>query len=205
MLTHPADKYSPFPQISLPDRQWPSRQLTQAPRWLATDLRDGNQALAEPMDRTRKMAFWALLLRCGFKEIEVAFPSASQTDFDFVRDLIEQQCIPEDVTLQVLTQARPDLIERTFVALQGAPRAIVHLYNATAPLFRERVFKQSKAEIVALATAGAQQIRAACEAQPETAWTFEYSPETFCFTEMAFVLEICEAVADVWQPDADGR
>lgn len=202
MLTRPADKYRPSPLITLPDRQWPSRQLTQAPRWLSTDLRDGNQALAEPMDRERKMAFWDLLLRCGFREIEVAFPSASQTDFDFVRDLIEQQRIPEDVTLQVLTQAREDLIARTFVALQDVPRAIVHLYNATAPLFRERVFKQSKAEIVALATAGARQIRAECEAQPETQWTFEYSPETFCFTEPEFVLEICEAVADVWQPDA---
>jgi len=202
MLTRPADKYRPSPVVSLPDRQWPSRQLTQAPRWLSTDLRDGNQALAEPMDRARKMAFWDLLLGCGFREIEVAFPSASQTDFDFVRDLIEQQRIPADVTLQVLTQAREDLIARTFVALQGAPRAIVHLYNATAPLFRERVFKQSKADIVALATAGARQIRAECQAQPETHWTFEYSPETFCFTEPEFVLEICEAVADVWQPDA---
>jgi len=202
MLTRPADKYRPSPLIDLPDRQWPSRQLTQAPRWLSTDLRDGNQALAEPMDPERKMAFWDLLLRCGFREIEVAFPSASQTDFDFVRDLIAQQRIPQDVTLQVLTQAREDLITRTFEALQGAPRAIVHLYNATAPLFRERVFKQSKAEIVALATAGAAQIRAGCEAQPDTHWTFEYSPETFCFTEPAFVLEICEAVADVWQPDA---
>ncbi|WP_313651748.1 2-isopropylmalate synthase [Pantoea sp.] len=202
MLTRPADKYRPSPLIDLPDRQWPSRQLTQAPRWLSTDLRDGNQALAEPMDPERKMAFWDLLLRCGFREIEVAFPSASQTDFDFVRDLIAQQRIPQDVTLQVLTQARKDLITRTFEALQGAPRAIVHLYNATAPLFRERVFKQSKAEIVALATAGAAQIRAGCEAQPDTHWTFEYSPETFCFTESAFVLEICEAVADVWQPDA---
>ncbi|PXW18627.1 2-isopropylmalate synthase [Pantoea sp. JKS000250] len=202
MLTQPANKYRPSPLIELPDRQWPSRQLTQAPRWLSTDLRDGNQALAEPMDRERKMAFWDLLLRCGFREIEVAFPSASQTDFDFVRDLIEQQRIPEEVTLQVLTQAREDLIARTFVSLQGVPRAIVHLYNATAALFRERVFKQSKAEIVALATAGARQIRAECEAQPETQWTFEYSPETFCFTEPEFVLEICEAVADVWQPDA---
>ncbi|PEI02619.1 2-isopropylmalate synthase [Pantoea agglomerans] len=202
MLTQPADKYRPSQVVFLPDREWPSRQLTQAPRWLSTDLRDGNQALAEPMDRERKMAFWDLLLRCGFREIEVAFPSASQTDFDFVRDLIEQQRIPEEVTLQVLTQAREDLIARTFVSLQGVPRAIVHLYNATAPLFRERVFKQSKAEIVALATAGARQIRAECEAQPETHWTFEYSPETFCFTEPEFVLEICEAVADVWQPDA---
>ena len=202
MLTQPATKYRPFPVIDLPDRQWPSRQLTQAPRWLSTDLRDGNQALATPMDSARKLDFWQLLLRCGFKEIEVAFPAASQTDFDFVRLLIEQKHIPDDVAIQVLTQARSDLIDRTFDALRGAPNAIIHLYNATAPLFRERVFRQSKAEIIELACAGARQIRARCEAQKDTAWTFEYSPETFCFTELAFALEICEAVADVWQPGA---
>jgi len=200
MLTQPAAKYRPFPVIDLPDRQWPSRQLTQAPRWLSTDLRDGNQALATPMDSARKLEFWQLLLRCGFKEIEVAFPAASQTDFDFVRLLIEQKHIPDDVAIQVLTQARSDLIERTFDALRGAPNAIIHLYNATAPLFRERVFRQSKAEIIELACAGARQIRARCEAQKDTAWTFEYSPETFCFTEPEFALEICEAVAAIWQP-----
>lgn len=200
MLTQPAAKYRPFPVIDLPDRQWPSRQLTQAPRWLSTDLRDGNQALATPMDSARKLEFWQLLLRCGFKEIEVAFPAASQTDFDFVRLLIEQNHIPDDVAIQVLTQARSDLIDRTFEALRGAPNAIIHLYNATAPLFRERVFRQSKAEIIELACAGARQIRARCEAQKDTAWTFEYSPETFCFTEPEFALEICEAVAAIWQP-----
>lgn len=200
MLTQPAAKYRPFPVIDLPDRQWPSRQLTQAPRWLSTDLRDGNQALATPMDSARKLEFWHLLLRCGFKEIEVAFPAASQTDFDFVRLLIEQKHIPDDVAIQVLTQARSDLIDRTFDALHGAPNAIIHLYNATAPLFRERVFRQSKAEIIELACAGARQIRARCEAQKDTAWTFEYSPETFCFTEPDFALEICEAVAAIWQP-----
>ena len=200
MLTQPAAKYRPFPVIDLPDRQWPSRQLTQAPRWLSTDLRDGNQALATPMDSARKLEFWQLLLRCGFKEIEVAFPAASQTDFDFVRLLIEQKHIPDDVAIQVLTQARSDLIDRTFDALRGAPNAIIHLYNATAPLFRERVFRQSKAEIIELACAGARQIRARCEAQKDTAWTFEYSPETFCFTEPEFALEICEAVAAIWQP-----
>ncbi|WP_210081633.1 2-isopropylmalate synthase [Pantoea endophytica] len=200
MLTQPATKYRPFPVIDLPDRQWPSRQLTQAPRWLSTDLRDGNQALATPMDSARKLEFWQLLLRCGFKEIEVAFPAASQTDFDFVRLLIEQKHIPDDVAIQVLTQARSDLIDRTFDALRGAPNAIFHLYNATAPLFRERVFRQSKAEIIELACAGARQIRARCEAQKDTAWTFEYSPETFCFTEPEFALEICEAVAAIWQP-----
>lgn len=200
MLTQPAAKYRPFPVIDLPDRQWPSRQLTQAPRWLSTDLRDGNQALATPMDSARKLEFWQLLLRCGFKEIEVAFPAASQTDFDFVRLLIEQKHIPDDVAIQVLTQARSDLIDRTFDALRGAANAIIHLYNATAPLFRERVFRQSKAEIIELACAGARQIRARCEAQKDTAWTFEYSPETFCFTEPEFALEICEAVAAIWQP-----
>jgi 2-isopropylmalate synthase len=200
MLTQPATKYRPFPVIDLPDRQWPSRQLTQAPRWLSTDLRDGNQALATPMDSACKLEFWQLLLRCGFKEIEVAFPAASQTDFDFVRLLIEQKHIPDDVAIQVLTQARSDLIDRTFDALRGAPNAIIHLYNATAPLFRERVFRQSKAEIIELACAGARQIRAGCEAQKDTAWTFEYSPETFCFTEPEFALEICEAVAAIWQP-----
>ena len=203
MLTQPATKYRPFPVVDLPDRQWPSRQLTQAPRWLSTDLRDGNQALATPMDSVRKLEFWQLLLRCGFKEIEVAFPASSQTDFDFVRLLIEQNHIPDDVAIQVLTQARSDLIDRTFEALRGAPNAILHMYNATAPLFRERVFRQSKAEIIALACAGARQIRARCEAQTDTAWTFEYSPETFCFTEPDFALEICEAVAAIWQPCAE--
>ena len=145
MLNQPAEKYRPYPVIDLPERQWPSRQLTTAPRWLSTDLRDGNQALATPMDSARKLEFWQLLLRCGFKEIEVAFPAASQTDFDFVRLLIEQNHIPQDVAIQVLTQARSDLIDRTFEALRGAPRAIIHMYNATAPLFRERVFRQSKA------------------------------------------------------------
>ena len=202
MLTQPASKYRSFPVVKLPNRQWPSRQLTQAPRWLSTDLRDGNQALATPMDSARKLEFWQLLLRCGFKEIEVAFPAASQTDFDFVRLLIEQNHIPNDVAIQVLTQARGDLIDRTFDALRGAPNAILHMYNATAPLFRERVFRQSKAEIIELACAGTRQVRARCEAQTDTAWTFEYSPETFCFTEPDFALEICEAVAAIWQPCA---
>ncbi|CAI2403031.1 2-isopropylmalate synthase [Serratia proteamaculans] len=200
MLANPSIKYRPFPPVALPERQWPGRTLQQAPRWCSSDLRDGNQALAEPMDNARKRQFYQLLLQCGFKEIEVAFPSASQTDFDFVRSLIDEQLIPNDVSIQVLTQSRDDLIDRTFEALRGAPRAIVHLYNATAPMFREIVFKQDKAATVALAVNGALRIRQQCEQQPETAWTFEYSPETFCFTELEFALEICEAVADVWQP-----
>ncbi|MFZ1872548.1 MAG: 2-isopropylmalate synthase [Chania sp.] len=200
MLTNPATKYRPFPTIDLPGRQWPGRRQQSAPRWCSSDLRDGNQALADPMDNTRKHQFYQLLLECGFKEIEVAFPSASQTDFDFVRSLIEQRLIPNDVTIQVLTQARDELIDRTFEALHGAPRAIVHLYNATAPMFRDIVFKQDKAATVALAVNGARRIRQWCEQQTETTWTFEYSPETFSATELDFALEICEAVADVWQP-----
>ncbi|VTT28174.1 2-isopropylmalate synthase [Klebsiella pneumoniae] len=202
MLQHPADKYHPFPPLQLSDRQWPGRTLSQAPRWLSTDLRDGNQSLAEPMDAVRKKQFWQLLLQCGFKEIEVAFPSASQTDFNFVRELIEERMIPDDVTLQVLTQARDDLIDRTFVALKDAHSACVHLYNATAPVFRRLVFRQSKAQIIELAVNATRLIRQRCEAQPETRWTYEYSPETFCFTEAEFALEICEAVAAVWQPCA---
>ncbi len=148
MLLNPSQKYAAYVPIALPDRQWPDKTLTHAPRWLSTDLRDGNQALAEPMDIPRKLRFWKQLLKCGFKEIEVAFPSASETDFQFVRQLIEEQRIPDDVTIQVLTQARSDLIERTFASLEGVKRATIHLYNATAPLFRQLVFRQSKEEIV---------------------------------------------------------
>lgn len=188
MLLTPSDKYAPFPPLSLPDRQWPGKILQQAPRWLSTDLRDGNQALAEPMDSNRKKLFWQLLLQCGLKEIEVAFPSASLTDFNFVHELIEEKLIPDGVTIQVLTQARSDFIDRTFVALEGARHATLHLYNATAPVFRKLVFRQSREEIVALAVSAARQIRLRCASLPETHWTFEYSPETFCFTEMDFTL-----------------
>ena len=200
MLNTPADKYSPYPTLSLPDRRWPEQRITRAPRWLSTDLRDGNQALAEPMDSARKLQFWDLLLSCGFKEIEVAFPSASQTDFNFVRQLIEENRIPDDVTIQVLTQAREDLIVRTFESLRGAKQATVHLYNATAPLFRRLVFGMEKAQIVELATRSTRLIRQLCEENPDTHWQYEYSPETFCFTEPEFALEICEAVAEIWQP-----
>ena len=203
MLNTPADKYHPYPTVSLPDRRWPEQRITHAPRWLSTDLRDGNQALAEPMDSARKLQFWDLLLSCGFKEIEVAFPSASQTDFNFVRQLIEENRIPDDVTIQVLTQAREDLILRTFESLRGAKQATVHLYNATAPLFRRLVFGMEKAHVVELATRSTRLIRQLCEANPETRWQYEYSPETFCFTEPEFALEICEAVADIWQPCAE--
>lgn len=203
MLNTPADKYQPYPAISLPDRRWPEQRITHAPRWLSTDLRDGNQALAEPMDSARKLQFWDLLLSCGFKEIEVAFPSASLTDFNFVRQLIDENRIPDDVTIQVLTQAREDLILRTFESLKGARQATVHLYNATAPLFRRLVFGMEKAQIVELATRSTRLIRKLCEENPETRWQYEYSPETFCFTEPEFALEICEAVAEIWQPCAE--
>ncbi|UWM63249.1 2-isopropylmalate synthase [Enterobacter sp. CP102] len=203
MLNTPADKYQPYPAISLPDRRWPEQRITHAPRWLSTDLRDGNQALAEPMDSARKLQFWDLLLNCGFKEIEVAFPSASQTDFNFVRQLIDEKRIPDDVTIQVLTQAREDLILRTFESLKGAHQATVHLYNATAPLFRRLVFGMEKAQIVELATRSTRLIRKLCEENPETRWQYEYSPETFCFTEPEFALEICEAMSEIWQPCAE--
>jgi 2-isopropylmalate synthase len=202
MLVDPSQKYRSFPPVNLADRQWPGKVLNKVPQWCSSDLRDGNQSLAEPMDNERKRQFFDVLVRCGFKQIEVAFPSASQTDFDFVRGLIEDKAIPDDVYIQVLTPSRPDLIERTFEALKDAPRAIVHLYNATAPIFRDVVFNQDKAATRELAVRGAKQIRQLCEQYPQTHWTFEYSPETFCFTELEFSLEICEAVAEVWQPNA---
>ncbi|OED01571.1 MULTISPECIES: 2-isopropylmalate synthase [unclassified Rhizobium] len=204
MLKNPETKYRPFiSPIELPDRQWPNRRLAKAPRWLSTDLRDGNQALANPMDVERKLRFYDMLLASGFKEIEVAFPSASQIEFDFVRALIEEDRIPEDVTIQVLTQSRADLIARTFESLIGARKAIVHLYNATAPLFRRVVFGMERHEIVDLAVSGVTAMLEESLKQPETDWTFEYSPETFCFTEPDFALEICERVLDVWQPTAE--
>ncbi len=201
MLKNPETKYRPFiSPIELPYRVWPSNRIEKAPRWLSTDLRDGNQALADPMDVERKLRFYDMLLAIGFKEIEVAFPSASQTDFDFVRKLIDETRIPGDVTIQVLTQSRLDLIARTFEALDGAQQAIVHLYNATAPLFRRVVFGMDRKEIVDLAITGVTAILEESLKRPDTHWTFEYSPETFCFTEPDFALEICERVLDVWQP-----
>ncbi len=201
MLKNPETKYRPFvTPVGLPDRQWPSRRLTSAPRWLSTDLRDGNQSLANPMGVERKQRFYDMLIAIGFKEIEVAFPSASQTEFDFVRSLITDDRIPDDVTIQVLTQSRTDLIARTFESLEGAQRAIVHLYNATAPLFRRVVFGMERRDVVDLAITGVTAMLDESLKRPGTDWTFEYSPETFCFTEPDFALEICERVLDVWQP-----
>ena len=198
MMKNPAGKYRPFPVIDLPDRQWPSRTITRAPRWLSTDLRDGNQALFEPMDSERKLRMFQTLVEIGVKEIEVGFPSASQTDFDFVRLLIEESLIPDDVTISVLTQARDDLILRSFESLRGARRATIHLYNATAPVFRRIVFGLSKEEVRDLAVSCTKLIREQCAQRPETRWGFEYSPEVFSTTELEFARDICVAVMQAW-------
>ncbi|VVE65255.1 2-isopropylmalate synthase [Pandoraea captiosa] len=205
MLKNPATKYRPFTPVNIPDRQWPSRTITRAPIWMSTDLRDGNQALFEPMDAQRKMRMFKTLVAIGFKEIEVAFPSASDTDFNFVRELIEGGHIPDDVTIEVLTQARDDLIERTFAALKGAPRAIVHLYNATAPEFRRIVFNLDQPGVKALAVSAAKTIKRCADAAPQTQWTLQYSPETFTGTELEFAKEVCDAVFDVWQPTPERK
>ena len=201
MLSNPETKYRPFSLgINMRDRTWPDKVTTKAPRWLSTDLRDGNQALADPMDVEKKLMFFNLLVKVGLKEIEVGFPSASQTEVDFVRKLIEENLIPDDVTIQVLTQSREDLIKRSFEALRGAKKAIVHLYNATSPLFRRVVFDMDKPEVLALARKGMGLLVAEAAAQPQTEWGFEYSPETFTATEPEFALEVCNAVIDVVKP-----
>jgi len=201
----PFERYRAFTPIDLPDRTWPETTLTAPPRWLSTDLRDGNQALIDPMSPARKMTMFELLVRMGYKEIEVGFPSASQTDFDFVRQLVESDRIPEDVTISVLTQAREDLIERSVQSLIGVPRANIHLYNALAPLFRRVVFHAGKDEIKAIATRGTELVMKYCEGYlDKTVIGYEYSPEIFTGTELPFSVEVCEAVSDVWQPE-DGR
>lgn len=198
MLNNPSLKYNPFPAVQLTDRQWPSRSISAAPIWMSTDLRDGNQALFEPMNAERKMRLFRTLCKIGFKEIEVAFPSASQTDFDFVRELIEGGHIPDDVSIEVLTQAREHLIRRSIESLKGARRAIVHVYNATSKPFRENVFAMSKADVVDMAVAAVRLVRELTNAQPETEWVLEYSPETFTATELEFALEVCDAVTATW-------
>ncbi|KYF63818.1 2-isopropylmalate synthase, partial [Sorangium cellulosum] len=200
MSTMPVHKYKPFQPIHLPDRRWPSRVIERAPRWCSVDLRDGNQALVEPMGPERKLRMWHELLRMGFKEIEVGFPSASQPDFDFVRRIIDERLIPHDVTIQVLTQARAELIERTFEAIRGARRAVVHLYNSTSTLQRRVVFGLDRAGIVDIAVRGARLVKELAARMPETEVALEYSPESFTGTELDFAKEICEAVMDVWQP-----
>jgi len=196
----PIEKYRPFPPIHLPDRQWPSRTLEHAPAWCSVDLRDGNQALVEPMGADRKRRLFDLLVKMGFKEIEVGFPAASQTDFDFVREIIEQNLIPPDVTIQVLTQSRAELIERTFEAIRGAKRAIVHLYNSTSTLQRRVVFGLNRAGITEIAVTGAKLIRDHAAAMAGTEIVYQYSPESFSGTELDYAVEICEAVLDVWRP-----
>lgn len=200
MLSTPATKYAPFAPIHLPDRTWPQKTLTSAPIWLSTDLRDGNQALINPMSIDQKLRLFRTLIDIGFKEIEIGFPSASQTEFDFARHLIDHQLIPSNVTIQVLTPARESLIRRTFEALKGAKSAIVHVYNATAPTFRQVVFNLDKPGTVQLATTAAALIKKLAAEQPQTAWRFQYSPEVFTSTELPFAQEICNAVLDIWQP-----
>ena len=205
MLKQPSTKYTAFPPVKLVDRQWPSKIITQAPAWMSTDLRDGNQALFEPMNGERKMRMFKTLVKAGFKEIEVAFPSASQTDFDFVRKLIEEKHIPDDVTIEVLAPAREALIRRTFEALKGARRAIVHIYNATSKPFRDIVFGMSKPEVVNMAVSAVKLVKELCAENPGTEWVLEYSPETFTATELDFALEVCNAVTEAWGATPDNK
>ncbi|WP_449432045.1 2-isopropylmalate synthase [Pseudomonas putida] len=205
MLKDPSIKYRHFDTVNLTDRRWPDNVQTAAPTWCSVDMRDGNQALIDPMNAERKRRFFELLVKVGFKEIEVGFPAASQTDFDYVRELIESHSIPDDVTIQVITQARSHLIERTFEALKGAPRAIVHVYNATAPVFRDVVFGVNRAGCVDIAVQATREIKRHMTNSPETQWTFQYSPEAFCFTELDFALEICEAVTDAFGPTPSNK
>ncbi|MET4594153.1 MULTISPECIES: 2-isopropylmalate synthase [unclassified Sphingomonas] len=203
MLRDPSTKYRPFPQIDLPDRQWPSKTIVTPPRWLSTDLRDGNQALIDPMDAEKKTRFFDLLCKVGLKEIEVGFPSAGATEFDFISGLVKTGRIPDDVSIQVLTQSRRDLIETSFASLVGAKTAIVHLYNAVSPAWRKIVFGMDRAQVKQIAIDGAKVLRDEAAKQPNVRWQFEYSPETFSTAELEFSLEVCEAVMDVLMPTPD--
>lgn len=205
MINNPASKYRRFNAIDLPDRQWPGRSIERPPIWMSTDLRDGNQALIEPMNAQTKLRFFKALVAIGFKEIEVGFPSASQTEFDFVRQLIEENHIPDDVTIEVLVQARYELIERTVASLRGARRAILHLYNPLAPDFRRIVYNTDKAGVKAIATRGTQWVKELTTQAPEVDWTLQYSPEFFSGTELEFAKEVCDAVAGIWQPTAEKK
>ncbi|MES2315857.1 MAG: 2-isopropylmalate synthase [Pseudomonadota bacterium] len=200
MMSQPAAKYRAFPAIDLADRQWPRKTITRPPIWMSTDLRDGNQALIEPMSAEKKLRFFDLLVQIGFKEIEVGFPSASQTDFDFVRKLVDENRIPDDVTIIVLTQSRDELIRRTVDSVVGAKRAIVHLYNSVAPVFRRVVFNMTREEITAIAVGGTNLVKQLTAQHPQTEWGFEYSPESFSTTELDFSLAMCDAVSAAWQP-----
>ncbi|WP_341743665.1 2-isopropylmalate synthase [Azonexus hydrophilus] len=205
MSQQKSSKYTSFPPVGLIDRQWPSRVIDQAPIWMSTDLRDGNQALFEPMNADKKMQMFKTLCQIGFKQIEIAFPSASETEFGFVRRLIEEKHIPDDVTIEVLTQAREHLIRRTFESLKGAKQAIVHVYNATCPTFRDFVFGMSKAEVVNMAVDAVKLIKTLAEQMPETKITLEYSPELFTATELDFAKEVCDAVTAAWGATPDNK
>jgi 2-isopropylmalate synthase len=205
MTNMPIYKYRPFKPVDLPDRRWPVKIIDRAPLWCSVDLRDGNQALPEPMGPDRKRRMFDLLVKLGFKEIEVGFPAASETDFVFIRQLIEEELVPDDVTIQVLTQARSELIERSFEAIRGARRAIMHLYNSTSTLQRRVVFGLDKAGIIDIAVNGAKLIRKLAAAMPESEIVYQYSPESFTGTELDFAVEICEAVMDVWRPTPDKK
>ena len=200
MLTEPGRKYRPFPAVNLPDRQWPNKTIAHPPRWLSTDLRDGNQAIVDPMDAVKKNRFFDLLVQVGVKEIEIGFPAAGQTEFDFIQGLVRSDRIPDDVTVQVLTQARKDLIQRSFESLEGARAAIVHVYNAVSPAWRDIVFRMTRDEVKQIAINAAKMLRDEAAKRPQTDWHFEYSPETFSTAEIDFSLEVCEAVMDVLQP-----
>jgi 2-isopropylmalate synthase len=200
-----SSKYQAFTPVALPDRTWPDKVITEAPTWCSVDLRDGNQALIEPMSVAQKRKMWDLLVDIGLKEIEIGFPAASQPDYDFVRWLIEENKIPEDVSVQVLTQARAPLIEKTFEALKGVKRAIVHMYNSTSTIQREHVFKMDKVGIIEIAVNGAKVVKACAENTPETEWQFQYSPESFTGTELKFAVEVCDAVNEVWQPTPENK
>ncbi|EGL53449.1 isopropylmalate/homocitrate/citramalate synthase [Methylophaga aminisulfidivorans MP] len=205
MISQPAQKYRRFDAIQLPDRQWPNVVLDKAPIWMSTDLRDGNQALIDPMSVDTKMRFFLALVDMGFKEIEVGFPSASETDFNFVRRLIEENRIPDDVTIEVLTQAREDLIARTVESLKGAKRAILHMYNPIAPAFREIVYRTDKAGVKEIAERGTRWVKEMTAKQPETEWIYQYSPETFSSAEIEFAKEVCDAVTAIWQPTPEHK
>jgi 2-isopropylmalate synthase len=205
MLRQPQQKYRPFPPVRLDDRTWPSARITRPPLWCSSDLRDGNQALIEPMDQARKRRMFELLVQIGFDDIEVAFPSASATEFRFVRTLIEEDLIPEHVRIQVLTPAREDLIAPTFESLRGARKATVHFYHATSPLFRRVVFQKDRAGVLEIAASSARLVRELAARQPETDWRFEYSPETFSGTELDFALQLCDTVSEIWEASPERK
>ncbi|MGH3624771.1 MAG: 2-isopropylmalate synthase, partial [Sciscionella sp.] len=200
----PIHRYKPFAamveEVTLTDRTWPDHRITAAPLWCAVDLRDGNQALIDPMSPARKRTMFELLVRMGYKEIEVGFPAASQTDFDFVREIIEQDAIPDDVRIQVLSQCRPELLERTFASLRGVSKAIVHIYNSTSILQRRVVFREEREGIKKIATSGAEMVAELASKQPDTDFRFQYSPESYTGTELSYAAEVCNAVTEIWQP-----